>query len=36
MYTDWTSVILLLLSAIPWAAVGATAAFFIWRSKQKR
>lgn len=35
MYTDWTAVILLLLSALPLAAVVGTAAFFIWKQKQK-
>lgn len=35
MYTDWTAVILLLLTAAPLAVVVATAAFFIWRKKQK-
>ena len=34
MYTDWTAVILLLLTAVPLAAVVATAAFFIWRQKR--
>lgn len=34
MYTDWTAVILLLLTAVPLAAVVATATFFIWRSKR--
>jgi hypothetical protein len=36
MYTDWTAVILLLLTAAPLAAVVATTAFFIWRQKQKQ
>ena len=36
MYTDWSAVILLLLTAVPLAAVVATTAFFIWRQKQKR
>jgi hypothetical protein len=36
MYTDWTAVILLLLTAIPLAVVVGTAAFFIWRQKQRR
>jgi hypothetical protein len=36
MYTDWTAVILLLLTAAPLAAVVATAAFFIWRQKRKQ
>jgi len=35
MYTDWTAVILLLLTAAPLAAVVATAAFFIWRGRRK-
>jgi hypothetical protein len=34
MYTDWTAVLLLLLTAAPLAAVVGTAAFFIWRSKR--
>ena len=34
MYTDWTAVILLLLTAAPLAIVVATAAFFIWRQKK--
>jgi hypothetical protein len=34
MYTDWTAVLLLLLTAVPLAAVVGTAAFFIWRSKR--
>ena len=34
MYTDWTAVILLLLTAAPLAVVVATAAFFIWRQKR--
>ncbi|MBU6251038.1 MAG: hypothetical protein KGO47_07735 [Cyanobacteria bacterium REEB417] len=36
MYTDWTAVILLLLTAAPLAAVVATTAFFIWRQKSRR
>jgi hypothetical protein len=35
MYTDWTAVILLLLTAVPLAAVVAVTAFFIVRQKQK-
>jgi hypothetical protein len=35
MYTDWTAVILLLLTAVPLAAVVATAAFFIWRGPKQ-
>jgi hypothetical protein len=35
MYTDWTAVILLLLTAAPLAAVVATTAFFIWRGPRK-
>ena len=35
MYTDWSAVILLLLTAVPLAVVVATAAFFIWRQKRK-
>ncbi len=34
MYTDWTAVILLLLTALPLGVVVATAAFFIWRQKK--
>jgi hypothetical protein len=36
MYTDWTAVILLLLTARPLAAVVATAAFFIWKGQRRR
>jgi hypothetical protein len=36
MYTDWTAVILLLLTAVPLAAVVATTAFFIWRQQRRR
>ncbi|MCX5929301.1 hypothetical protein [Synechococcus sp.] len=36
MYTDWTAVILLLLTAAPLAVVVATAAFFIWRQKRAK
>ena len=36
MYTDWTAVALLLLTATPLLVVVATAAFFIWRQKSKR
>lgn len=35
MYTDWTALILLLLTAAPLAVVVATAAFFIWRGPRK-
>ena len=35
MYTDWTAVILLLLTALPLAAVVATAALFIWRGQRR-
>jgi hypothetical protein len=35
MYTDWTAVILLLLTAVPLAAVVATSVFFIWRGQRK-
>jgi hypothetical protein len=35
MYTDWTAVLLLLLTAAPLAAVVGTAVFFIWRSKKR-
>jgi hypothetical protein len=34
MYTDWTAVALLLLTAAPLAVVVATAAFFIWKQKR--
>ena len=34
MYTDWTAVILLLLTAVPLAVVVATAAFFIWKQRK--
>ena len=34
MYTDWTAVILLLLTAAPLAVVVGTAAFFIWNQKK--
>ena len=36
MYTDWTAVALLLLTAAPLLLVVATSAFFIWRQKSKR
>jgi len=36
MYTDWTAVALLLLTAAPLLLVVATTAFFIWRQKSKR
>ena len=35
MYTDWTAVILLLLTAVPLAVVVATAAFFIVRQQRR-
>ena len=35
MYTDWTAVILLLLTAAPLAVVVATATFFILRKPKK-
>jgi hypothetical protein len=35
MYTDWTAVLLLLLTAVPLAAVVAVTAFFIWQQKRK-
>jgi hypothetical protein len=35
MYTDWTAVILLLLTAVPLAAVVGTTAFFILRGRRK-
>ncbi|MFM7677022.1 MAG: hypothetical protein ACKO5F_15900 [Synechococcus sp.] len=34
MYTDWTAVALLLLTAAPLAVVVGTAAFFIWKQKR--
>ena len=34
MYLDWTAVILLLLAAVPLAAVVGTAAFFIWKGQK--
>ncbi len=36
MYTDWTAVALLLLTAAPLLLVVATTAFVIWRQKSKR
>ena len=36
MYTDWTAVILLLLTALPLGVVVATGAFFVWRQKKLR
>jgi hypothetical protein len=36
MYTDWTAVILLLLTAVPLAAVVGTAAFFISQQRKKQ
>jgi hypothetical protein len=36
MYTDWTAVLLLLLTAAPLAVVVGTAAFFIWRQRKQR
>ena len=36
MYTDWTAVILLLLTAVPLAVVVGTAAFFIWQQRKKQ
>ena len=36
MYTDWTAVILLLLTAAPFAVVVATAGFFIWLQKKNQ
>lgn len=35
MYTDWTAVILLLLTAAPLAVVVGTATFFILRQPKK-
>jgi len=35
MYTDWTAVILLLLTAAPLAVVVGTATFFIWSQKKR-
>ncbi|WP_259720371.1 hypothetical protein [Synechococcus sp. CS-1328] len=34
MYTDWTAVALLLLTAAPLAIVVGTAGFFIWKQKR--
>ena len=34
MYTDWTAVILLLLTAAPLAEVVATTAVFLWRRER--
>ena len=36
MYTDWTSVILLLLTAAPLAVVVVVTGLFIYRQKTKR
>jgi hypothetical protein len=36
MYTDWTAVILLLLTAVPLAVVVGTAGFFIWQQRRKQ
>jgi hypothetical protein len=36
MYTDWSSVILLLLTAVPLAVVVGVTGFFIWKQKWKR
>ena len=35
MYTDWTAVILLLLTAVPLGVVVATAVFFIWKKRKE-
>jgi hypothetical protein len=34
MYTDWTAVIVLLLTAVPLGVVVATTVFFIWRQNK--
>ena len=36
MYTDWSSVILLLLTAVPLAVVVGVTGFFIWKQQGKR
>ena len=36
MYTDWSSVILLLLTAVPLGVVVAVTGFFIWKQQGKR
>ena len=36
MYTDWSSVILLLLTAIPLGVVVGVTGFFIWKQLGKR
>jgi hypothetical protein len=36
MYTDWSSVILLLLTAIPLAVVVGVTGFFIWKQGKRR
>ena len=36
MYTDWTAVALLLVTAGPLLAVVATATLFIWQQKKKQ
>jgi len=35
MYTDWTAVILVLLTACALSVVGRTATFFIWKPEEK-
>ena len=36
MYTDWSSVILLLLTAVPLAVVVGVTGFFIWKQKGRK
>ncbi|MCX5949914.1 MAG: hypothetical protein NT158_01740 [Cyanobacteria bacterium] len=36
MYTDWSSVILLLLTAVPLGVVVDVTGFFIWKQQGKR
>jgi len=36
MYTDWSSVILLLLTAVPLGVVVAVTGFFIWKQGKRR
>ena len=36
MYTEWTAVALLLVTAVPLRAGVATATFFIWQQKKKQ
>jgi hypothetical protein len=36
MYTDWSSVILLLLTAVPLAVVVGVTGFFIWKQQGRK